>query len=136
MNEKLVIHTDGGSRGNPGPGAIAAVIRDAKGKLVKELGKFIGHTTNNRAEYGAIVMALEAAAEFGARDVAIFTDSKLAANQLNGVWKVRDDEIKELFDRAKELENGRVKYVLIRRCSNPDAERADELVNETLDENI
>lgn len=130
--DKLHIHTDGGSRGNPGPGAIAVVIKDENGKTVEEYSEFIGETTNNRAEYSAILKALELAIKFCRKEIMIFSDSENTVKQLQGINKVKDKELLKLFQNVKEKEKyfEKVTYNHIKRENN---KRADKLVNETLD---
>jgi ribonuclease HI len=133
--DKLLIHVDGGCRGNPGPGAIAFVIEDDEGNGVEEHSEFIGETTNNRAEYAAVIAALEMAHQLCKGEVSIFSDSKLVVNQLSGSWKIGDKELKTLFEDAKKSESSfeKVTYTHVRRENN---KRADELVNETLDNKL
>ena len=135
---KISIYTDGGSRGNPGPGAIGVVILDESKKLVAEHKESIGHTTNNKAEYSAMEKALMMAAKIGASDLSCFSDSQLVISQLKGDWKVRDKTLRPLFESIKTLEKAfdKVTYTHIPRCSDPFSTRADELVNEALDEQI
>ena len=135
MQDTLYVYTDGGSRGNPGPGSWAFVILDSEKNVIKEDYDKIGATTNNKAEYTAMVKALEMASKLGAKRLKCFSDSKLMVCQLKDEWKVRDDTLKPLFDRIKMLEKSfdSVEYNHIRRCSDRFATRADELVNEALD---
>ncbi len=131
--KKLLIYTDGGSRGNPGPGAIAIMILDDK-KVILEHKEFIGHTTNNRAEYAAIIKAMELAKQHRAKEIVVFSDSQLAIRHLKGEWKVRKKELLPLFQKVKELENSfeKVSYNHVRR-ENPYIKKVDELLNEELD---
>jgi ribonuclease HI len=132
----LYVYTDGGSRGNPGPGAIGVVILDEKKNIIAEHKECIGKTTNNRAEYGAMVKAIEMASRIGAKRLICLSDSKLMVNHLNKEWKVRDEDLKPFFDYIKGMEKQfeKVAYRHIPRCSDQFAKRADELVNEALDE--
>ena len=101
---ELVVYIDGAARGNPGDAGIGVVFYDNKETLLKELKEYIGVTTNNVAEYKALIKALlTAAEEFGASKVRIFTDSELVARQMSGHYKVKNEELKELFARVKEL---------------------------------
>jgi formyltetrahydrofolate-dependent phosphoribosylglycinamide formyltransferase len=128
---KIVIYTDGGSRGNPGPAAAAFILADENGKKLASQASFLGKTTNNFAEYIAIVNALQAAGQLGGKSVAIYSDSELAVKQINGQYKVKNDNIRGLFAKAVELlggfENWTVQY--IPRDKNSEA---DELVNRAL----
>ena len=133
---KLTIYTDGGSRGNPGPGAIGILILDDKSNIVKEHKEFIGHTTNNRAEYTAMIKALELAKTHSKKEIICFSDSRLIVKQLSGEWKVKEKELLALFQKVKQLEKNfeSVSYNHVRR-DNKYIKRADELVNEELDIN-
>jgi len=130
--DKLYIHTDGGSRGNPGPGAIAVVIKDENGKTIEEYSRCIGETTNNRAEYSAILKALELADKLCKKEITIFSDSENTVKQLQGINKVKDKELLKLFNITKEKEKSfeKVTYNHVKREDN---KRADKLVNEALD---
>ena len=131
---KLTIYTDGGSRGNPGPGAIGILILDDKSNIVKEHKEFIGHTTNNRAEYTAMIKALELAKTHSKKEIICFSDSRLIVKQLSGEWKVKEKELLSLFQKVKQLEKNfeSVSYNHVRR-DNKYIKRADELVNEEMD---
>ena len=128
---KIIIHTDGGARGNPGPAGIGAVLEyDGKKEKLK---KYIGETTNNQAEYQAVVMALERAKEIGAIEVAVFLDSELVQQQLIGNYKVKNAELQPLFVKIYNLSLSfqKIKYTHIPRAENKEA---DILVNQVLDE--
>lgn len=131
---KLTIYTDGGCRGNPGPGAIGILILDDKSNIVKEHKEFIGHTTNNRAEYTAMIKALELAKTHSKKEIICFSDSRLIVKQLSGEWKVKEKELLSLFQKVKQLEKNflLVTYKHVRR-DNPYITRADGLVNEEMD---
>jgi ribonuclease HI len=128
------IYTDGGSRGNPGPAASGAVIKSQDGKILAEVMRYLGETTNNQAEYTAIVIGLEKAAELGAKEVSLFMDSELACKQLKGQYKVKNPEIAKRFAEVRALEHKfrRVRYSHIYRANNKEA---DALVNKCLDNN-
>ena len=131
--DRLVIHTDGAARGNPGPAGAGAVLRRASGELVEEASRYLGHATNNVAEYGALILALERAREHGARDVEIRADSELLVRQMSGEYKIRNEALRELVTRAREISRSfaRVAYVHVRREQNRDADR---LANRAIDE--
>lgn len=131
---KLIIHTDGGARGNPGPAGIGAAITDEKGKTVKELSEYIGEATNNQAEYRALVRGLEAAKKFGAAEVSVVMDSELIVKQLKQEYRVRDKGLAPLFVKAWNLLHGFKKYT-VRHVPRVKNKRADELVNQAIDEN-
>lgn len=100
MRKKLLIYTDGGARGNPGPAGIGVVILDDKKNKVKELYKYIGEATNNVAEYNAIIHGLKEALLLKAKEVIVHLDSELVTRQLNGEYKVKDASLKPLFEMA------------------------------------
>jgi len=129
---KLVIHTDGGSRGNPGPSGIGVVFSDARGKKVKEISEYIGKATNNQAEYTALVRALEEAKKLKTDEVSIIMDSELIVKQLKQEYKVRDKDLAALFVKAWNLLQGFTSYSVkhVKRDKN---KRADELVNQAID---
>ncbi|MEK7511969.1 MAG: ribonuclease HI family protein [Patescibacteria group bacterium] len=129
---KLTINTDGGARGNPGPAAIGIVIRDAKKKIVFQTGKYIGETTNNQAEYQAVVFAFEKALELGATELEFNLDSELVVKQLNHEYKVKNQELAQQFLKIWNLQN-KVKQVVYKHVYREANKEADELVNEALD---
>lgn len=139
--KKLVIYTDGGSRGNPGPSAIGIVICDEKGKVAKEYSENIGVRTNNEAEYEAVVFALKKIkALYGKKAVKdtaveIRSDSELLIKQLNGKYKILEPKIQPLFLKVWNLriEFNKLKFSSIPREKNKEA---DKLVNEALDQNL
>jgi len=100
---RLVIHTDGASRGNPGPAAIGATIKDERGRLIASISQLIGRTTNNQAEYRAVIVALEQALKLGARQVQICSDSELVVRQINGQYRVKKASLKPSYQKAKQL---------------------------------
>ena len=123
---------DGGSRGNPGPSAVAAVASTPEGEPLAERSRYIGETTNNVAEYRAVQLGLELARELGAASVEVVNDSQLIARQIGGQYKVKHAGLKPLFlETMKELRTfDRWSVRDVRREHN---KRADELVNEELD---
>ena len=127
---RLVIYTDGGCSGNPGPAAIGIVItRD--GQTIKEISKAIGQGTNNIAEYTAVVYALQEALLLNASDVLINTDSELMARQINGQYAVKHGNIKPLFDQIKDL-SGRFKSVKVTHVPREHNAPADKLARQAL----
>ena len=129
---KLTIFTDGGARGNPGPAGIGVVIKE-NGRTIKEYGKYIGETTNNQAEYRALISALETAKEMGAEEVNIFMDSELIVKQVKGEYKVKHPGLAPLFLKLHNLRMGFKKFSVahIRRERNTEA---DALVNKAINE--
>lgn len=96
-------YVDGAARGNPGPAGIGIVIEDAEGTIVREIGEPLGRTTNNVAEYSALIRALEEARVLGCDRIAVFTDSELMAHQLNGRYAVKAAHLLPLFQHARRL---------------------------------
>jgi ribonuclease HI len=129
---KLKIFADGGSRGNPGPAASGYVIKDESDQILEEGGVYLGITTNNQAEYGAVKLALEKAKRFNPDDIEFYLDSQLVVNQLNGVYKVKHAELKPVVEAVKQLAAGfgQVTYQHIPREQN---QLADKQVNIVLD---
>lgn len=130
------LHTDGGSRGNPGPAALGVVLRDDEGNDLVSEGRYIGIATNNVAEYKALVRALELSRELEADAVHVHMDSELIVKQMTGVYRIKHKDMKPLAAAAKALEvefpEG-VTYVHVPREENKDA---DAQVNIALDEQL
>lgn len=129
---KLIIRTDGGSRGNPGPAATGIVIKDESGKTVAAYGEYLGDQTNNVAEYSAIISGLKKAHELGADTVECIVDSTLIAEQLNRRWKVKEPHIQKLFVEAWNA-MAKFKKVSIRHTMREGNKEADAQVNKALD---
>jgi ribonuclease HI len=129
---KLVVHVDGGARGNPGPAAIGVVVSSETGEVLDEVAERIGPATNNVAEYRAVLRGLELVRELGADEVAIVNDSELVARQLTGAYKVKHPAMKPLYEQAMGAlrQFGRWEIRSVPRAQNA---RADALVNEALD---
>lgn len=103
--KRVVVITDGASRGNPGPAAIGATIKDEQGRLITVISQSIGQATNNQAEYRAIITALETAIGLGANQVDILSDSELVVRQINGRYRVKNAALKPLYQRVKQLQS-------------------------------
>ncbi len=103
--ERVAIFTDGVSRGNPGPAAIGATIKDEQGRLTTSISQPIGQATNNQAEYRAIIAALEKAIGLGAKQVDMRSDSELVVRQINGRYRVKNASLKPLYQQVKHLQN-------------------------------
>jgi len=131
LPKRLIIYTDGGSRGNPGPAAAAFVITDSDADELCAKGLYLGETTNNFAEYAAVCRALETAVQLDADDIELFSDSQLVVNQLNGTYRLKSQKLRPLFNKARRLlkEFKRQKIIFIERSKNS---RADSLVNQAL----
>lgn len=132
---KLIIYTDGASRGNPGPAAYGFTISDGQGRLLHQEGRYIGKTTNNVAEYTAVLQALKhVKKEFGKKSyqVELFVDSQLVAMQLSGNYKIKAKHLKPITDQIKllTLELGGVIFSHVPRSKNA---LADKLANQALD---
>ncbi len=128
-----VLHTDGGARGNPGPAGIGVVLADPSGGVIAELAEGIGETTNNVAEYRALIAGFELALERGVTDLEVFLDSELVVAQMQGRWKIKNDRLRTLAVRARSLMRrfDSVTLAHVRRSENA---RADGLANEAMDE--
>lgn len=133
MNKALVINTDGGARGNPGPAGSGAIIRDESGQVLYEHKEYLGEATNNFAEYTALIRALEAAAKLRGTHLQINMDSELIVKQMQGSYKIKEPTLQKLAQRVIKLKNNfqSVKFAHVRREFNKDADR---LVNEAIDE--
>jgi len=127
----LVINADGASRGNPGPAAIGATIKDESGRLVATVSESIGRTTNNQAEYRALIAALEKAIGLGARKVDIRLDSELVIRQLQGRYRVKNAALRPLFLRVRELLD-RIEGFTLKHIPREQNAEADRLANAAL----
>ncbi len=132
---KYIIYTDGGARGNPGPGGTGVVIYDISNKIVQEHSRFLGHTTNNKAEYEALILGLEKTKALKATIVDCYLDSKLVVEQLNRRYKVKNKDLGVLFLKAWNLSQyfKEINFYHIPREKN---KKADSLVNQVIDENL
>ena len=138
MTDKYLIHTDGGSRGNPGPAAIGAVIEKSGGGMKHEYGEFLGHATNNEAEYKAVIFALKKLKQLvgkdksGEAEVEFHVDSELLVRQLGGQYKVIDEKIQKLF---LEIWNLRIDFgkVIFKHVPREENKEADRMVNAAMD---
>ncbi len=130
--KRLTLYVDGASRGNPGPAAIGVIIKDQGDTTILKVSSYIGKTTNNQAEYTALATALREACKLGADHVDIRTDSQLMSEQIKGNYKVRNANIKPLFEEAKQLLTAFKSYSIdhIPRQRNS---AADALANQALD---
>ena len=126
--EKIIAYTDGGSRGNPGPAAAGFVLYDQNKIQLCAKALFLGETTNNVAEYTALIKALESAQKFNPKNLSLYSDSELLVRQINGQYKVKSEQIKPLFQQALQLlekfENWKLKHIT--RDKN---EKADQKEN-------
>jgi ribonuclease HI len=128
---KLIIYTDGGARGNPGPAGIGVVIK--KGDETHRFKRYIGEATNNQAEYRAVILALEKAKDLGGEELEFYLDSELVVKQLNREYRVKDADLAPLFVEIhnRSLAFKKITWRHVRRELNKEA---DKLVNEAIDE--
>lgn len=135
MLERLMLYSDGGARGNPGPAAIAYIAVTGMGQVIKADSRFIGKATNNQAEYEALIAALTFAKTFKAEEVTCHLDSELVGKQLKGEYSVRNADLQKLWFKAVELRQCFKKTCFINvPRTNYYIQQADGLVNKTLDE--
>ncbi|MFH1900497.1 MAG: ribonuclease HI family protein [Patescibacteria group bacterium] len=132
MTKKLIIYTDGGARGNPGPSGIGAVIFDEEKNVLEEISKYIGNATNNQAEYKALIAGLAKARELGGEEIEVFLDSELVVKQLNREYRVKDQQLALLFVEAYNISIG-LKKIVIKHIPREKNKHADKLVNLALD---
>jgi ribonuclease HI len=129
---RVTVNVDGGSRGNPGPAAIAAVASDSSGKLLEERSKAIGEATNNVAEYRALLLGIELARELGADEIELVGDSELIVRQVRGEYKVKQEHLQPLHTKVADALRDFAKWS-IRNVPREKNAEADRLVNEALD---
>jgi ribonuclease HI len=129
---KVVVHVDGGARGNPGPAAAAAVVSTPAGEVLDEAAETLGVATNNVAEYRALLLGLRRARELGASEVEVVNDSELVAKQVNGVYKVKHPDMKPLHAAARQALAAFDGWS-IRSVPRAQNAAADALVNQALD---
>ena len=128
----LIAHSDGGARGNPGPAAYGVVIQDQSGRKVATRSEYLGHQTNNFAEYQGLIAALEYAIEHGPKALKVVSDSELLVRQIKGIYKVKNAVLKDLHARAKEL-IGQLEWFSIDHALREHNQEADRLANEAMD---
>lgn len=130
--DKVIIYTDGGARGNPGPAGIGAVIYNEHKKLLAEISEFLGVATNNQAEYKALIAAFRKAADLGAKELDCYLDSELVVKQLKGEYRVKDKDLAKLFLDIHNLSLSfkKISYTHVPRERNKEA---DLLANEAMD---
>ena len=128
----LIAHTDGGARGNPGPSGYGVVIKDESGKKVAALSEYLGHQTNNFAEYQALIGALEYALQHEYKALKVISDSELLVRQIKGIYKVKNSTLQDLHARAKEL-IAQMNWFSIDHALREHNQEADRLANEAMD---
>jgi ribonuclease HI len=133
LNTKLILNVDGASRGNPGPSAIGVTLKDESGLLVAEISEAIGHTTNNQAEYRALIAGLKQCKILGAKEVIVRSDSELMVRQVLGIYRVKKEELKPLHEEVRKLA-GCFSAFKIGNIPREQNKEADKLANKALDE--
>lgn len=131
--QEIKIYVDAASRGNPGKAGIGAVIYDSSDKVVTKLSEYIGHATNNVAEYTGVIYALQEALILGAKRVSIFSDSELVVKQISGEYAVKNEDLRRLRKQVEHLRKGfkELNITFIRREKN---KLADKLANQAIDD--
>lgn len=131
----LVAHSDGGARGNPGPAGYGVVIQDQSGRKVAALSEYLGHQTNNFAEYQGLIGALEYALQHGPKALKLISDSELLVRQIKGIYKVKNPTLRDLHARAKEL-IAQLDWFSIGHALREHNREADRLANEAMDKGM
>lgn len=128
----ITANVDGGARGNPGPAGYGAYIRDAEGRVIAQLSEYLGHKTNNFAEYSALLAALEYAIKHNYRALKVISDSELMVRQMTGQYKVNSADLRPLYDKARTLVRQLDKFAIehVLRTKN---QQADRLANDAMD---
>jgi ribonuclease HI len=131
----LIAHSDGGARGNPGPAGYGVVIKDETGAKVAALSEYLGHQTNNFAEYQGLIAALEYALQHGPKALKLISDSELLVRQIKGIYKVKNATLQDLHGRAKEL-IAQLEWFSIGHALREHNQEADRLANEAMDKGM
>lgn len=125
-------HIDGGARGNPGPAGYGVVIQDPQGNKIAELSEYLGHRTNNYAEYQGLLAVLRYALAHDIRSLKVISDSELMVRQMKGIYKVRHPELRKFYEEAQQLAR-KLDYFEIRHALREHNRDADRLANEAMD---
>jgi len=131
----LIAHVDGGARGNPGPAGYGVVITDQTGRKVASLSEYLGHQTNNYAEYNGLLAALDYAIEHGPRALKVVGDSELLVKQIRGDYKVKSPTLLELYQRARKM-IGQLEWFSIQHVLRGGNQEADRLANLAMDKGM
>ncbi len=131
----LIAHSDGGARGNPGPAGYGVVIKDESGRKVAALSEYLGHQTNNYAEYQGLIAALEYAIKHGPKALKLISDSELLVRQIKGIYKVKNAVLQDLHGRAKEL-IAHLDWFSIGHAFREQNQEADQLANNAMDKGM
>jgi ribonuclease HI len=129
--KKIIVYSDGGSRGNPGPAGVGVLLYDNDGNLIESRAEYIGKQTNNQAEYHALILGLVEARSYGAEEVSCYLDSELVAKQMKGEYKVKNANVLPLHSVAKNLVKN-FKEVKFFNVPRREIEEADKLVNKAI----
>ena len=132
-SQYLIAHCDGGARGNPGPAGYGVVLQDETGRKVAALSEYLGHQTNNFAEYQGLIAALEYALQKGPKALKVISDSELLVRQIKGIYKVKNAVLQDLHGRAKEL-IAQLDWFSIGHALREHNQEADRLANEAMDQ--
>src|SRR6202795_3613520 len=125
-------HIDGGARGNPGPAGYGVVVQDPSGRKVAELSEYLGHQTNNYAEYQGLLGVLRYALANGVKAISVVSDSELMVRQMKGIYKVKNPDLRRLYDEAQQMVR-KLEYFEIRHAMREQNVDADRLANEAMD---
>ena len=128
----LIAYTDGGARGNPGPAGYGVIIKDETGRKVAGLSEYVGHQTNNFAEYQGLIAALEYALEHGPKALKVISDSELMVKQIKGIYKVKNSTLQDLHARAKQVIS-QLDWFSIGHALREQNQEADRLANDAMD---
>jgi ribonuclease HI len=131
----LIAHSDGGARGNPGPAGYGVVIKDETGRKVAALSEYLGHQTNNFAEYQGLIAALEYALQHGPKALKLISDSELLVRQIKGIYKVKNATLQDLHGRAREL-IAKMDWFSIGHAFREQNQEADQLANDAMDKGM
>jgi len=131
----LIAFTDGGARGNPGPSGYGVVLKDETGRKVATLSEYLGHQTNNFAEYQGLIAALEYTLQHGPKALKVISDSELLVRQIKGIYKVKNATLRDLHARAKEL-IAQLAWFSIGHALREHNQEADRLANEAMDKGM
>jgi len=134
-SRKLILHTDGASRGNPGLAGIGVLIEDETGHIVKKIAHFLGRATNNQAEYAALLAGLKAAHELGADEVHVSADSELLVKQFKGEYRVKNPDLQAMHAEARAL-SGNFRHVVVKHIPREQNSEADALANQAIDRRL
>lgn len=131
--KKLNIYIDGAARGNPGPAGAGIVVTDSSGNAIKNISRYVGNTTNNVAEYTALIFGMEEVHNLGAKELTINTDSELLAKQLGGEYKVKNSALRDLYTKIMQMLKS-FDEVRINQIKRQENKGADKLANKAIDD--